>query len=44
VTRDRSLAAHFEETVAVTELGAEILSAEDAGGAPAGSWKEQPHA
>jgi methionyl aminopeptidase len=44
VTRDRSLAAHFEETVAVTERGAEILSAEDASGAIGSSWKEQPHA
>lgn len=26
VTKDRSLAAHFEETVALTERGAEILS------------------
>jgi len=44
VTRDRSLAAHFEETVAVTERGAEILSAEDEIGARTGAWKEQPHA
>jgi methionyl aminopeptidase len=44
VTRDRSLAAHFEETVAVTKRGAEILSAEDGSGTPAGSPKEQPHA
>jgi len=44
VTRDRSLAAHFEETVAVTERGAEILSAEDGSGTPPGSWKEQAHA
>jgi len=26
VTRDRSLAAHFEETVALTDRGAEVLS------------------
>lgn len=44
VTRDRSLAAHFEETVAVTENGAEIMSAEDEGGPSGQSWKEQPHA
>ena len=44
VTRDRSLAAHYEETVAVTERGAEILSAEDGAGRPAETGKEQPHA
>jgi methionyl aminopeptidase len=44
VTKDRSLAAHFEETVAVTDRGAEILSAEEGSGTPVGSWKEQPHA
>jgi methionyl aminopeptidase len=42
VTRDRSLAAHFEETVALTERGAEVLSAVDGAGAPA--RKELPHA
>jgi len=42
VTRDRSLAAHFEETVAVTERGAEILTAEPA--APDRPAKEQAHA
>jgi len=26
VTKDRSLAAHYEETVALTEAGAEILT------------------
>jgi methionyl aminopeptidase len=44
VTRDRSLAAHYEETVAVTERGIEILSAENGAGTPAETWKEQPHA
>ena len=42
VTRDRSLAAHYEETVALTERGAEVLSAVDGAGAPA--RKELPHA
>jgi len=44
VTRDRSLAAHYEETVAVTEHGTEIMSAEDGSGTSGQSWKEQPHA
>jgi len=43
VTKDRSLAAHYEETVALTESGAVILSR---AGAPSESAqsKEQPHA
>jgi len=44
VTRDRSLAAHYEETVALTARGTEILSAEDGSGTTDASWKEQPHA
>ncbi len=40
-TRDRSLSAHFEETVALTERGAEILTAAPDGAA---SRKEQAHA
>jgi methionyl aminopeptidase len=44
VTKDRSLAAHYEDTVAVTELGAEILSAEDASVSAGVFRKEQPHA
>jgi methionyl aminopeptidase len=43
VTRDRSLAAHYEETVALTEDGAVILRRADARPATAVS-KEQPHA
>lgn len=43
VTRDRSLAAHFEETVALTERGVEVLSrVQTTAGEPAG--KELPHA
>jgi len=43
VTKDRSLAAHYEETVALTESGAIILSRSD--GRPVASLgKEQPHA
>ena len=46
VTRDRRLAAHFEHTVALTEEGAEILSAPDGRGRPevAPREKERPHA
>jgi len=44
VTKDRSLAAHHEETVALTDRGVEILSAEE-NGAPRGrNIKEQPYA
>jgi methionyl aminopeptidase len=45
VTRDRSLSAHYEHTVALTENGPEILSARalDAGTRPP-SYKESPHA
>jgi len=43
VTKDRSLAAHYEETVALTESGAVVLSR---AGIPSESAlrKEQPHA
>jgi methionyl aminopeptidase len=43
VTKDRSLAAHYEETVALTERGAVVLSRVET---PAGirTTKEQPHA
>jgi methionyl aminopeptidase len=47
VTKDRSLAAHYEETVALTEAGPEILSRSDGASAPAAvaaGTKEQPHA
>ena len=46
VTRDRSLAAHFEHTVAMTENGPEVLSARtpDAARAGTGLAKEVPHA
>ncbi len=46
VTRDRTLAAHFEHTVALTENGPEILSARPAeAGAPQPVLlKESPHA
>ncbi len=44
VTKDRSLAAHYEETVALTDRGLEILSA-DVSDAPRGrNLKEQPYA
>jgi methionyl aminopeptidase len=42
VTKDRSLAAHYEETVALTAAGPEILSRPD--GASAAAVKEQAHA
>ena len=29
VTKDRSMAAHFEHTIAVTETGAEVLTSAD---------------
>ncbi len=45
VTKDGSLAAHFEQTVALTERGVEILSADPAAPAAAeGRAKEQAHA
>ncbi len=46
VTRDRRLAAHFEHTVALTEDGAEILSAPDGRSGPelASRDKERAHA
>jgi methionyl aminopeptidase len=46
VTRDRSLAAHFEHTVALTEDGPEILSARPPAAARRGAplAKESPHA
>jgi methionyl aminopeptidase len=44
VTRDRSLAAHYEETVALTARGTEILTAEDGRGTAEVFGKEQPHA
>jgi methionyl aminopeptidase len=43
VTKDRSLAAHYEETVALTEQGPVILSRADAP-VPARPGKEQAHA
>ena len=43
VTKDRSLAAHYEETVALTARGAEILSAGEADGRGS-ARKEQPYA
>jgi methionyl aminopeptidase len=42
VTRDGSLAAHFEQTVALSERGVEILTADAS--APDRRAKEQPHA
>ena len=43
VTRDHSLAAHFEETVALTDRGVQVLSRiSPAGGESA--RKELPHA
>jgi methionyl aminopeptidase len=44
ITKDRSLAAHYEETVALTARGAEILTAEDGPGTTEALGKEQPHA
>lgn len=44
VTKDRSLAAHFEQTVALTERGVEILSAADDEPAGVRFTKEQPYA
>jgi methionyl aminopeptidase len=46
VTKDRSLAAHYEHTVAYTEYGIEVLSAADGTGADAGNErdKESMHA
>jgi methionyl aminopeptidase len=46
VTKDRSLSAHYEHTVALTESGPEVLSlrAKDAGEARALAEKERPHA
>jgi methionyl aminopeptidase len=46
VTRDRSLAAHYEHTVAMTESGPEVLSARTPAAVRPGSGlpKEGPHA
>ena len=44
VTRDGSLAAHFEQTVALTEKGVEILTAEPPAAAENRRAKEQAHA
>jgi methionyl aminopeptidase len=46
VTRDRSLSAHYEHTIALTEEGPEILSARpgEAGLARAAALKERPYA
>jgi len=46
VTKDRSLSAHYEHTVALTENGPEILSSRtrDAAAGRPPSYKESPHA
>jgi methionyl aminopeptidase len=44
VTKDGSLAAHFEQTVALTDRGVEILSADDGPATRDGRTKEQPYA
>jgi len=44
VTRDRSLAAHYEQTVALTDRGVEILSADEEEDSQGRLLKEQPHA
>jgi methionyl aminopeptidase len=44
VTKDRSLAAHFEQTVALTDRGIEILSADEDDAARGRLAKEQPYA
>lgn len=44
VTKDRSLAAHFEQTVALTDRGLEILSADEDDAARGRLAKEQPYA
>jgi methionyl aminopeptidase len=43
VTKDRRLAAHFEETVALTDRGAEVLSRIGTA-VPESAAKEQPYA
>lgn len=44
VTKDRSLAAHFEQTVALTGRGLEILSADEGEASLGRGLKEQAHA
>jgi len=44
VTRDRSLAAHFEHTVALTAEGAEILSLREEGAARPAAAEVNRHA
>ncbi len=44
VTKDRSLTAHFEQTVALTDRGLEILSADEDDAARGRLAKEQPYA
>ena len=44
VTKDRSLAAHFEQTVALTDRGLEILSADEDKASLGPGLKEQAHA
>ena len=44
MTKDRSLAAHFEQTVALTDRGLEILSADEDDAARGRLLKEQPYA
>ncbi len=44
ITKDRSLSAHYENTVAVTQEGAEILSLLDGGKKNSSSFKENRYA
>jgi len=44
ITKDRSLSAHYEHTVAVTQEGAQILSLLDGGKRSSSDFKENRHA
>jgi len=44
MTKDRSLAAHYEQTVALTDRGVEILSADEGEASRGHLLKEQPYA
>jgi methionyl aminopeptidase len=44
ITKDRNLAAHYEQTVALTDRGLEILSADEGEASRGHGLKEQPYA
>jgi methionyl aminopeptidase len=44
ITKDRSLAAHYEQTVALTDRGVEILSVDEEEASRGHLLKEQPYA